>query len=140
MLYLFYPGVVAKLGPIKHVYGTLRSTSSVPGGIGGTRAIVENPTDDSLMETCSIEGRLTEEINKTQSRQGLGTLNSTSMGHRQCRAWGQGDELLICCYLLSPLHFQMFPSDWLHTAKYHLLISKPGLSFSSSIFLTSSLP
>ena len=71
----------------------------MPGGIGGTRAIVENPTDDSLMETCSIEGRLTEEINKTQSRQGLGTLNSTSMGHRQCRAWGQGDELLICCYL-----------------------------------------
>ena len=58
MLYLFYPGVVAKLGPIKHVYGTLRSTSSVPGGIGGTRAIVENPTDDSLMETCSIEAQV----------------------------------------------------------------------------------
>lgn len=54
----------------------------MPGGIRGTEAIAENPADNSLMETCSIEGRLTEEINKTQSRQGLGTLNSTPMGHR----------------------------------------------------------
>lgn len=83
MLYLFYPGVVAKLGSIKHVCGTLRSTSNVPGGIRGTEAIAENPADNSLMETCSIEGRLTEEINKTQSRQDLGTLNRTPMGHRR---------------------------------------------------------
>ena len=96
---------MAKLGPIKHVYGTLRSTSDVPGGIRGSGAIAENPADNSLMETCSIEGRMTEEINKTQSRQGLGTLNSVPWGTGDDVPGEHGDELLFCCYLLSPLDF-----------------------------------
>ena len=57
------------------------------------------------METCSIEGRMTEEINKTQSRQGLGTLNSIPWGTGDDVPGEHGDELLFCCYPLSPLHF-----------------------------------